>query len=387
MPKIGLQTTTGEYVEILSPGILNHGDGPDFSNAKIRIGDVLWVGPVEMHLKSSDWYSHQHQTDKRYDPVVLHVVLEENQPVHVLNRRLPCIEIKKFIKPNLVTKYNDLQSCKENLSCSPYDIKNIAESFLWMRDRLLMERLQRRLDEVHRFGSGSQALFYNLMLGALGAKANRIAFLDYASRIHWSQLNRWTNRPERIYGYLMHLSGLFDKELNHLPEKSLIAAYTIHPMNKELWQTRSIRPASQPKRRILEFCALLVHDVFTPLFEADDAFSYNEIWNLIIQRIHSGEIEHIKFSEFVMRNIALNAVVPFAFYRGIQSGDSSWFDFALQHLEDWPPEQNKIVKLYQNKSLKIRSGGDSQALLELYNQYCISKKCLSCAIGTTLLRA
>jgi len=167
----------------------------------------------------------------------------------------------------------------------------------------------------------------------------------------------------------------------------LVSAYSPEPMNRELWQTRSIRPASQPKRRILEFCSLLIQDVFTPLLESDDAFQYNEHWNLIIRSMRSGEIEQVKFSDFVMRNIALNAIVPFAFYRGVQSGDPTWFDFALQHLEDWPPEQNKIIKLYQNKSLKIRSGGDSQALLELYNQYCIPKKCVSCAIGSTLLRA
>jgi hypothetical protein len=386
-PKIGMQTTAGEYVEILSPGILNHGDGPDFSNAKIRIGDVLWVGPVELHLKSSDWYAHQHHHDKRYDPVILHVVLEENQPIQVLNRRLPCIEIKKFVKPDLIARYKDLQVCKENLACAPYPIENIAESFLWMRDRLLTERLQRRLTEVNKLVVGRQALFYKLLLGALGAKANRVSFMDFANRIHWSQVNRWQNRPERIYSYFMYLSGLFEKEVNLMPEKSLLAAYVANPMNKLLWQTRSIRPASQPKRRILEFCALVVHDTFTTMLEADDPFFYNDAWNTTIQSLRSGVIDQVTFSEFVLRNIALNAVVPFAFYRGVQSGDPAWFDFALQHVEEWPPEQNKIIKLYQNKSLKIKSGGDSQALLELYNQYCIPKKCVSCAIGTTLLRA
>ncbi len=387
IPKIGLQTTTGEFVEILSPGILNHGDGPDFSDAKIRIGDVLWVGPVEIHLKSSDWYAHQHQIDRRYDPVILHVVLDENNPVYALNRRLPCLEIKKFVSPELVSKYQDLQNCKENLACASYDIANISDSFLWMRDRLLTERLQRRLKEVRQSSMGSQALFYTLLLGAFGAKSNRQAFMDFASRIHWSQLNRWKNRPERVYAYFMLLSGLFKKEINHLPDKSLLSAYISDPMSKELWQTRSIRPASQPKRRILEFCSLFTHEVFTPLFEADDAFTYNDTWNTIEKALQSGDFGQIKFSDFVLRNMALNAVLPFAFYRGTQSGDVTWFDFALQHFEDWPPEQNKIIKLYQNKSLKINSGGDSQALLELYNQYCIPKKCLSCAIGNTLLRA
>ena len=387
IPKIGMRTTEGENVEILSPGVLNHNDGPDFTNAKIRIGELLWVGPIEIHVKSSDWYAHNHQSDSRYDAVVLHVVLEENQPVEVLNRRLPCLEIKRFVTQALQHTYSDLQKCKENLACAPYDLPQMNESFLWMRDRLIIERLQRRLSITSSPTKASQILFYTLLFGALGAKSNRESFEELASRIQWAQIDRWLQRPERIYTYIMYTSGLFEKELSTMPELKLIEAYVEQPMPKSCWQNKQIRPAARPKIRILEICSILAKQAFVPLIEADDVFEYNEAWNNLLDEIRSGSFDQIKYGDFVLSNIALNAIVPYAYFRGVQSGNSAWFDFALQHLEDWPPEQNKIIKLYRNKGLKISSGGDSQALLELYQSYCIPKKCVSCAIGMTLLRA
>lgn len=387
LPKIGLQTTEGAQVEILKTGVLNTHDGPDFLNAQIRIDNVVWVGPVEMHIKSSDWYQHKHQIDPRYESVVLHVVLEENKPVEISGRRIPCIEVASYLKPDLVQKYSELQQCKASLACSPYNIIDISNSFFWMRDKLITERLQRRIQEVRTAGMGTQALFYTLILGALGAKANRIPFMDFAQKIHWAQLNRWRNRPERIYCYLMYLSGLFDKETRAMPELQVIAAHIHEGMNREAWQTRQIRPSGQPKKRIIELCSLVRHDIFTPLLESDDAFTFNEAWNIVLQVLRSGSVDRVKMSDFVLRNIALNAIVPFAFYRGVQSGDSNWFDFALGHLEEWPAEQNNIVKLYQEKNIAVKSGGDSQALLELYRNYCVPKKCVSCSIGASLLRA
>ena len=321
IPKIGLETTCGDPIEILSPGILNHNDGPDFFEAKIRIGDVVWVGPLEIHLKSSDWLSHKHHHDPRYQSVILHVVLEDNQSVHVLNRRLPSLEIKKFINPELVEKYINLQSCKENLACSTYQIDEIQESFLWMRDRLLTERLQRRLREVSTLSTSASAIFYKMLLAALGAKDNRSAFMDFANLINWTLLSRWQNRPDRIYAYFMFLSGLFEQEMNHFSDKTLLSAHIPQPMKKELWQTRSIRPANQPKRRILEFCLMFTQGVFTPLLESEDAFTYNNSWNTVLQNLISSEIGNHKYSNFIIRNIALNAVVPYAF---VQTSVAVW---------------------------------------------------------------
>ncbi len=71
-----LQTSQGLRLEIHNPGIQNFDSGPDFTNAKIKIGDTLWAGNVEIHVKASDWYAHKHQNDKAYNNVILHVVFD-----------------------------------------------------------------------------------------------------------------------------------------------------------------------------------------------------------------------------------------------------------------------------------------------------------------------
>lgn len=387
IPKIGLSTTEGENIEIIHPGVLNHNDGPDFANAKIRIGDVLWVGPVEIHIRSKEWYYHKHDLDTRYDSVVLHVVYEENISVKVANRRLPCLEIKKFVSAELIAKYLNLQNCKESLACNPYEIRDIVNSFFWMRDRLLVERFKRRLDAISNKSKGTTVVFYMLLFGAFGGKANRSALMELATRIQWAQIERWRNRPERIRTYLMYISGLFEQEIELTREKKIIEAYAEQPMKGDYWQNKQIRPTARPKNKLLEICAMITENIFEYLIRAEDPFLFSDIWNSLVQEIKSGQIKPIKFSEFTMRNIALNAIAPFAFFRGIQSGDSAWFDVAMFQLEDWPHEQNKITKLYRDKGLKIKTGGDSQALLELYHNYCTQKKCVSCAFGMNLLRA
>jgi hypothetical protein len=76
----GLRTLSGASVEVLHPGYLNHDAGPDFWQAKLRIAGQLWVGKVEIHIRSRDWGQHGHQHDTAYEGVVLHVVWSAEEP-------------------------------------------------------------------------------------------------------------------------------------------------------------------------------------------------------------------------------------------------------------------------------------------------------------------
>ncbi|HBG79629.1 MAG TPA: DUF2851 domain-containing protein, partial [Porphyromonadaceae bacterium] len=44
-----LQTMDGQKVDIIDPGTHNTDAGADFFNAKIKIGDKMWAGDVEIH--------------------------------------------------------------------------------------------------------------------------------------------------------------------------------------------------------------------------------------------------------------------------------------------------------------------------------------------------
>ena len=75
-----LQTTKGLPVEVIDPGLRNPNSGPDFFNAKLKINNTLWVGNVEIHTRSSDWFRHGHDGDKVYDSVILHIVGRRSDP-------------------------------------------------------------------------------------------------------------------------------------------------------------------------------------------------------------------------------------------------------------------------------------------------------------------
>ncbi|VAX19356.1 hypothetical protein MNBD_NITROSPINAE02-894 [hydrothermal vent metagenome] len=65
----------GGLVEIISPGWLNGGGGPDFKDALFKLdnGDIR-KGDVEIDVHSSDWQRARRHRDPAYNDVILHVV-------------------------------------------------------------------------------------------------------------------------------------------------------------------------------------------------------------------------------------------------------------------------------------------------------------------------
>ena len=97
----GIKTTGGETIQVLKPGFINTNAGPDFEQAKIRIGEVEWNGDVEIHVSGSDWLAHGHQNDQAYNKVILHVVWEHDVEVYRKdNSEIPVLELKNFIMNN-----------------------------------------------------------------------------------------------------------------------------------------------------------------------------------------------------------------------------------------------------------------------------------------------
>ena len=96
--KIDFKTTDGEDVTILKAGLHNKNAGPDFLNAAVKIGAQKWIGNVEVHIKSSDWYVHKHETDANYDAVILHVVWEHDAIIYMENNQpIPTLVLKEYV--------------------------------------------------------------------------------------------------------------------------------------------------------------------------------------------------------------------------------------------------------------------------------------------------
>ena len=164
----GLTTTDGQPVVVLRAGEQNTDAGPDFFNARLRIGDVEWAGNVEIHIHSSDWNAHRHQHDAAYNNVVLHVVYEHDAVINMQDGRIPpTIELRRWLHPSLVENYEALMA-PANATASPC-LTRVGEvpsftinSFL---ERLTVERLEtksavvrRMLDENH--GNWEQTCYW-----------------------------------------------------------------------------------------------------------------------------------------------------------------------------------------------------------------------------------
>ena len=114
-PLAPLQTTDGQPVDVIDPGLPNRDAGPDFFNAKVNIGGTLWVGNVELHEHASDWRRHGHDSDPAYDNVVLHVVGEADaEAATSKGRKLP--QVVLVVPLSLLTGYEEL------LAADRYDV-------------------------------------------------------------------------------------------------------------------------------------------------------------------------------------------------------------------------------------------------------------------------
>ena len=108
-----LKTTSGEELQIIYPGAYNTNQGPDFTDAKIKIGNTTWAGNVELHIKASDWNRHNHQLDKNYNNVVLHVVWENDFP----NYNIPVLNLENRIAGSLLQRYEELMNSQGFIAC------------------------------------------------------------------------------------------------------------------------------------------------------------------------------------------------------------------------------------------------------------------------------
>ena len=141
-----LKCVHGEKVQIHHPGTHNLQAGPDFFNAKLMIANQLWAGNVEIHLKSSDWYVHNHQNDDTYTNVVLHVVWEHDAEVYRADGTvIPTLILTNYVASYLLNRYQNLMTNHRNWINCEIELPDIDEFIIknWL-EREYFERLEER---------------------------------------------------------------------------------------------------------------------------------------------------------------------------------------------------------------------------------------------------
>lgn len=400
-----LTTTENEIVLINSPGIQNTNAGPDFDNASIVLDGLSWKGKVELHVKSSDWENHGHHYDKNYNSVILHVVWEFDKMVYRQDgSALPTLVLKDRVEQELIMKYQLLHSEKAFIPCedSFQQVKRITKlSFL---DALLMKRLERKGRDVllkYEKSLDWREVTYSQIAKVFGIKVNQLPFEQLATKLPYKILQKHKGHLLQIEAMLFGVAGFLEEEIQDEYHEALKkefnflkSKYSLFPMNKEQWKFSRMRPSSYPTQRLARFAALLNQssDLF---LEAIDVTETEKVKKWVQIEVRDYWKQHYHFhkkadkvvnSKILEDNMVINGVIPLKVAYGISKQQNAYFDTSIDLLTNIGTEKNSIEKHWKKLGMPLYNACDSQASLELYNEYCSKKKCLDCMIGVELIK-
>ena len=408
--KAELKTTAGEKIEVFSPGILNTNAGPDFSNARVKIGLIDWVGSVEIHTHSSGWYDHHHEFDRAYDNVILHVVWQHDRPVtRKDNTILPTLELKDRVEEHLIKTYRQLIASSFSIPCQRSFPAVSALTKLSMLEKALLQRLERKATEIQtQFldnGNDWEETFYQLLARNFGFKINAEPFFQLARLLPLKIILKQADKLEQVEALLFGQSGFLDvpkgdeyyRKLQR-EHRLLAQKYSLQQkkMLKAQWRFLRLRPANFPSLRLAQFGALLQRqqNLFSKVLACNDLKSLSTLFSVCPSDYWVSHYQFLKKSkskvhelgDASIENIIINTVVPVWVAYGKQMDDQRHIDLALNLLQQIPSEENNITRSWKNLGLVTRTSFDSQALIELFNNFCKAKNCLNCNVGASLLR-
>ncbi|RPE12294.1 DUF2851 family protein [Chitinophaga lutea] len=397
-----LTTVSGEPVAVLHPGELNRNAGPDFTGARVRIGGMEWAGNVELHYRTSDWRRHGHQRNPRYDNVVLHVVFEHDAPFPAA----PCLELQHRIPKLLLKRYQALKTAAAFVPCAPLLHRVEEDTWEAWKPALLFARLQRKAAVLMRWLEQSrfnwEEVCFRAIAQGFGMPVNTAAFLQLSFSMPFMLLARHRQHPHRLEALLFGQSGMLtghfaDAYPQELQREYLFLQhkYRLEPMPGHQWQWLRMRPSAFPTMRIACFAALLHNSphLFSRLLETD---ALPDAERLFFVEPSAYWRNHYRFDIPAVRtagigkgtvhHLFINAVAPLLHLYGEYMGLPQYKQRALRFLRELPAENNRILRGWAEENVPSASAGDSQALLQLKQEYCDRKRCLDCAVGQRLLR-
>ncbi len=404
--KTELKTTAGEPLEILAPGRRNTDAGPDFFNARIKIGETVWAGNVEVHLRASDWNRHIHDKDKAYDNVILHVVgADDKSVVRTTGQPLPAFEMR--YNPQLEARYDALLQSADWIPCG-HRAANIAlfriKHFL---SRLLVERLEQKSAQINDTLAATRndwhEAFHQLLFRAFGFGVNALPFELLAKSIPPAAIAKQRASLLQIEALLFGQAGLLNDDLPddyHAALKKeylfLRNKYSLKPIEPHLWKFLRIRPSNFPTIRIAQLAQLLSRPVdiseqvlaFGSISELQALFAVqaSDYWNTHYHFGKESKKQPKPLGKSSAQRIIINLIVPYLFAYGKAHANEPLCEKALAILETLPPESNHIIAGWKHLGIAPENAFYAQSLIQLKTAYCNSKQCLSCAIGIGLLK-
>jgi hypothetical protein len=408
--KSDLATTSGEPINIIHQGMLNSNAGPDFEQARIRIAEVDWVGSVEIHINSEGWVEHKHEHDEAYENVILHVVWENKKPIiRKDGTALPTLVLNNRVDKKLYDAYLKIMRSPGEIPCEAQLTEVKAITKISMLEKTTAERLEIKMNEtkkIFQFNNNDwEETAYQLLAANFGFKVNRDAFTQLAKALPYKIIKKHADQPIQVEALLLGSSGLLPEEnnddyLKQLQREYNLLKYKYGLANKQMkavqWRLMRLRPANFPAIRIMQFAALLTN--FGPLFSGLTSF---ETAKELSDKLHVQQTAYWQshylpnklstkplpgLGKSSVENILINTVVPLMVLYGKMRDEESFVNKAVALLQEVRAEDNRITRRWEDLNWQVKTAYDSQALIGLYNNYCLKRRCLQCSIGSSLVR-
>ena len=401
-----LKTTTGQQVEVIDTGLANTDTGPGFFNAKLKLDGVLWIGNIEIHERSSDWFKHGHHADAGYNSVILHIASEIDTEISRSNgERIPQIQL---ICPEAVrTNYKELLETDSYPPC--YRIIPSLPPFTahsWM-SALQMERFEQKAtllnERLKRCQGNWEDAFFITLARNFGFGLNGDAFETWAHRLPFRAVDKHRNDLFQIEAIFFGQAGILEdsdgdgyylrlkKEYTYLQHK-----FGLIPMDASLWRFLRLRPANFPHIRIAQL-ACLYHRAYGLLSRIMETETLQGVRDILKGGTSEYWLTHYTFggsspsrpktlSNTSLDLLIINTVVTFLYAYGLHKGNRVLCARAGSFLEELKAENNYITRMWEQCGMKASNAADSQALIQLKKEYCDKKKCLYCRIGYEYLK-
>jgi hypothetical protein len=406
--KVDFKTTDNENLTILKSGLHNKNAGPDFLNAQLKIEDQIWVGNVEIHLKSSDWYLHNHEIDANYDAVILHVVWENDAVVFMKNNKpIPTLILKDAVHKGVLNNYRNLFSMPTKWIPCQNTIAIIDEfTFDNWKERLFFERLERKSGEITillaQEKNNFEAVLFQLLAKNFGLKVNGDSFLRLVQSIDFSILQKTSFDAHQFSALLFGQAGFLEGEVEDAYHhqlkttyKYLSHKYKLQPIPNKQFSFFRMRPNNFPTIRIAQLVSLFHkhQNLFSKLIAIQDLKDFYVLFSVEIPLFWKTHYNFESISKSSPKKLTksfvdlliINTIIPlkFLYQKSSQEIDEEFF---LEILKKMKPEKNNIISKFSDIGVAAKNALETQALLELKNNYCAPKRCLECAIGSSILK-
>lgn len=403
-----LTTTQQESLVIVDAGKSNQNSGPDFLNSSIRIDDQLWVGNVEIHQKSSDWYAHNHHFDEHYKAVILHVVWEHDCEVfNPHHQKIPTFELSKFVQSDFLKRYTDFNLNNPKWILCENELKNISRfTFQYWIEVLFIERLERKSIEIDHLLMNAkndwEQVLWTLLAKNFGAKINSDAFLQLALSIDYAIIRKEKNNLTVFESLLFGQAGFLNEDLEDAyyqilqqEYQFLISKYGLKPILIGSFHFFRLRPLNFPTVRIAQLAGLMCRNdsLFSNLMKASTKETIYSIFKSKTSAYWDVHFTFGKTSKTVQKNITknfmdtliINTVIPLKFAYQQQKGGVD-MDALWELMQSIKAEKNKIIQRFSEFGYIANNAIQTQALVQLKEEYCAKHRCLDCLIGNEILK-